>query len=81
MTINDNDSASLVVSAMSGPTSEDAGTATFTVKLNSQPTVNVTVPVTTLNAGEGLVSSAGSPTPGTTLNLTFNAANWNTSRR
>ena len=78
VTINDNDLANLAVSAMSGPTSEDGGTATFTVKLNSQPIADVTVAVTSLNVGEGKVSSVGSPIPGATLNLTFTAANWNT---
>jgi hypothetical protein len=40
---DDNDSAGITVSAISGPTTESAGTATFTIVLNSQPTASVTV--------------------------------------
>jgi hypothetical protein len=40
-TITDDDAAGFIVSAASGPTSEDGGTATFTVELTSQPTEDV----------------------------------------
>ncbi|MFL5327544.1 MAG: DUF4347 domain-containing protein [Gemmataceae bacterium] len=65
----DDDVAGYVVSPMAGlMTTEAGGTATFTVVLTSQPTANVTVPVSVSNAAEGSVSTAS---------LTFTAANWN----
>jgi hypothetical protein len=65
----DNDSVGITVSGISGNTSETGGTASFTVVLNSQPTGNVTIGLTSSDTGEGTVS------PGT---LTFTTANWNT---
>lgn len=49
-------------------TTEAGGTATFTVSLATQPTANVTIPVSTSDATEGTVS---------TSLLTFTPANWN----
>src|SRR5439155_1343286 len=66
----DDDTAGITISPTSGLTTTEAGgAATFTVVLNSQPTANVTVPISSSNAGEGAVSTAS---------LTFTAANWNT---
>lgn len=41
----DDDTAGFIVSAISGDTSEDRLTATFTIRLTSQPTATVTVPI------------------------------------
>ena len=49
-------------------TSEAGGTATFQVRLNTQPTANVTVTLSSSNTTEGTLSSAS---------LTFTPANWN----
>src|SRR5438132_5579215 len=68
MTITDNDSAGSTVSAISGHTTENGGTATFTVRLTSQPTADVTIPVASSNTGEGTVSTAL---------LTFTNLTWN----
>jgi hypothetical protein len=58
-----------VVTPVSGlVTSEAGGTASFTVKLDSQPGASVTIPVSSSDATEGSVSTAS---------LTFTAANWN----
>jgi len=67
-TNTDNDTAAFTVSAASGNTVEDGTTATFTVKLNTQPTNDVTFAVTSSDTTEGTVS------PST---LTFTNANWN----
>jgi len=56
------------VSAISGNTSESGVQATFTVKLNNQPTANVTIPVSSSDTSEGIISPE---------NLTFTSANWN----
>ncbi len=64
----DDDAPGINVSAISGPTSEPNGQATFTVVLTSQPTANVTIPLSTSDATEGTVSPAS---------LTFTPADWN----
>jgi hypothetical protein len=69
--ISDDDVSGFAVSTISGHTSENLTTATFTVSLHSQPTGTVTIPVASSNTGEGTVSTA---------NLTFTSANWNTAQ-
>jgi Ca2+-binding RTX toxin-like protein len=67
-TILDDDTAGFTISPISNNTTEAGGTGTFTVKLNSQPTANVTLGLTSSDTTEGTVS---------TPNLTFTANNWN----
>ena len=56
------------VSAISGNTTEDGGTATFTVRLNTQPTEDVTIGVSSSDTTEGTVSPDS---------LTFTNVKWN----
>jgi hypothetical protein len=65
----DDDSAGFTVSSISGNTSEDGITATFTIRLTSQPTSTVTIPVISSDTAEGTVAPAS---------LDFIALNWNT---
>ncbi|NNJ10415.1 hypothetical protein EKD04_008760 [Chloroflexales bacterium ZM16-3] len=65
LTNTDNDPAELVISAISGSTTEAGGTFTFTVHLLTEPVVDVTVPVASLDLTEGTVSP---------VSLTFTAA-------
>ncbi len=66
----DNDTAGITVSEPSGTvTTEAGGSVTFTIRLNSEPTANVTVALSSSDETEGSVS----PT-----SLIFTAANWNT---
>ncbi|MCY2989498.1 MAG: Ig-like domain-containing protein, partial [Planctomycetota bacterium] len=51
------------VSAISGPTTESGGTATFTVTLASQPSGNVTIPLTSSDLTEGTVAANVTITP------------------
>ena len=53
MTNTDNDTAGITVDADAGPltTTEAGGTATFTVVLNTQPTANVTIALSSSNTG------------------------------
>src|SRR5207248_2293982 len=52
----DDDTAGVTVSPTSGLTTTEAGgTATFTIALNSQPTANVTIPLSSSNTAEGTV--------------------------
>ena len=70
VTNTDNDTAGITVSPTSGlVTTEAGGTATFTIVLNTQPTANVTIGLTSSDTTEGTVSPAS---------VTFTAANWNT---
>ena len=57
----------------------EGATDDFTIVLNSQPTDNITITVTTPNTGDILISSGvGSlSADNTTLTLTFTPANWN----
>jgi hypothetical protein len=64
----DDDIAGIFVSAVAGMATEAGGTATFTVRLRTQPTEPVTVPVASSDLTEG--------TTDVTM-LTFDAANWN----
>ena len=65
----DDDTAGITVSAISGNTTESGGTATFTVVLNTQPTTDVTIGLSSSDLSEGTVL----PT-----SVTLTPANWNT---
>ncbi|WP_216670796.1 beta strand repeat-containing protein, partial [Microcoleus asticus] len=70
VTITDNDIAGVTVTPTTGLTTTEAGgTATFTVVLNSQPTADVSLGVTSDKTTEGNVDKPS---------LTFTPANWNT---
>jgi hypothetical protein len=70
VTNTDNDAAGVTVSAISGPTTEAGGTATFAVSLQSQPTADVTIALSG-DASEGSISPA---------TVTFTAVDWNTAQ-
>ncbi|MBE9185209.1 DUF4347 domain-containing protein [Microcoleus sp. LEGE 07076] len=67
-TITNDDTAGFTVNPTVLSTTETGGTAEFTVKLNAQPTANVTIALSSDNVAEGTVS---------TNSLTFTPANWN----
>jgi len=71
VTNTDDDGAGITVSAISGNTTEGAGTATFTIVLDTEPTADVTIGLSSSDPGEGTVS------PGS---VTFGAGNWNTAQ-
>ncbi|MBN1771458.1 MAG: calcium-binding protein, partial [Deltaproteobacteria bacterium] len=65
----DNDSPGITVSPTAGLiTTEAGGVALFSVRLNSEPTASVTIPLSSSDEGEGTVSPAS---------LTFTTLNWN----
>ncbi|MFN9048662.1 MAG: S8 family serine peptidase, partial [Planctomyces sp.] len=65
----DDDTAGINVGTISGTTTTEAGGAvSFTVRLNSEPTTSVTLPFSSDDTTEGIVSPAS---------VTFTAANWN----
>ena len=76
LTITDDDTAGLVVSPSTSAssrlrTTEDGGTATFTVKLGSEPTGDVVLGVASSDPAEGTVSASS---------LTFTATTWSTAQ-
>ncbi len=85
LTLTDNDDAAVTVTGLAQNTAphetvtEAGGTATFNVALATRPTANVTVTVSSSDAGECRVS-VGSAAPGISTTLTFSAANWSAAR-
>ena len=67
----DDEVAGVVVGTISGNTTESGGTATFSVKLNSQPEAGVAISVSSSNTDEGTVNPSS---------LGFSSSNWNTSQ-
>jgi hypothetical protein len=71
-TITDDDTRGISVTPTNGlVTTEAGGTATFTVVLDSQPTADVTVGLSSSDSTEGTVSPPS---------LVFTSANWNSAR-
>ena len=69
MTNLDDDASGITVSALNNLTTNEGGaTAAFTIKLNSQPSANVTIPLSSSNTAEGSVNPAA---------VTFTPSNWN----
>src|SRR5690606_15483405 len=69
VTNTDNDSAGITVNPTSGlVTTEAGGTATFTVVLDTQPSADVSIALSSSDTTEGTAAPAS---------LTFTAANWN----
>lgn len=64
----DNDTAGFIVSTISGPTSETGDSATFSIRLTTQPTADVVVHFASSDTTEGVTTAS---------ELTFTAANWN----
>ncbi len=72
VTNRDNDSAGVVVNPTSGLTTSEKGTtATFTVKLSSQPSADVDIPISSNNTAEGTVNVSS---------LKFTSLSWNASQ-
>ena len=72
VTNNDNDVAGFTVTPTSGlVTTEALSTATFTIKLNTQPAANVRINLSSSDTSEGNVSPAS---------VTFSTANWSTTQ-
>nr|WP_275974099.1 Calx-beta domain-containing protein [Argonema galeatum] len=67
--ITDNDNAGITITPTTLTTGENATTANFTVKLNTQPTADVSLNLTSSNTTEGTLDKS---------DLTFTAGNWNT---
>ncbi|MEG3970223.1 DUF4347 domain-containing protein, partial [Microcoleus sp. T2B6] len=72
VTNSDNETPGITVNPTAGLTTGESGTpANFTVVLNTQPTADVTIGLSSDNVAEGTVS---------TNSLTFTSANWDTAQ-
>ena len=71
VTVSDNDKAAFNISSISGNVYERGDNASFSVKLCSQPTSNVSIAVSSSDTTEGTVS---------TNSLTFSTDNWSTAQ-
>ena len=83
VTITDNDSVGLDVSEQTLTVAEDGtgNTATFDVKLTTQPTGgSVTVAITSNQTGRVTVNDTDTGTTGYQYELTFNTTNWATAQ-
>ncbi len=67
VTNEDDDTAGISVSPISGDTTEAGGTATFSVVLDSEPSADVVIGLSSTNTDEGTVSVSS---------LAFTAGNW-----
>ena len=67
VTNTDDETAGFTISSISENTTEAGGTATFTTKLNSQPSADVSIAVSSSDTTEGTVNP---------LSLTFTNSNW-----
>ncbi|KKZ12521.1 MAG: hypothetical protein TH68_07445, partial [Candidatus Synechococcus spongiarum 142] len=69
VTVRDTDTASLVVSSAAALPVAEAGSATYTVKLATEPTEAVTVTVGGMGSGVSVGTDSG--TPGEQISLSF----------
>jgi hypothetical protein len=78
VTNTDNDVPALLV-MVTPPliTGEDGTFDTFDLVLQTQPTANVSIVVSSSNPAEGLVSTLAFPVPAGSVTVTFTNANWN----
>ena len=76
----DNENYGYTLSAVSGSTSEDGGTASFTVSLDLplETTDNVTLTLSSLDTTEGMLLGSDNSTTVTTKTLTWDNSSWNT---
>lgn len=77
--ITDDDNAGVTVNPTFVTTSEDGTLGNFTVKLNTQPTANVTVDLTVSDNSEGTIS-IDAATYALTRTLTFTPGDWSSTK-
>ena len=73
-------SANVVISQKNFSLGENGGTGIYTIKLNSKPSSDVIVSITSSDSSIAKVSNAGSLTPANSVELIFTAANFGTTQ-
>ncbi|NER09470.1 Calx-beta domain-containing protein [Muriicola jejuensis] len=69
VTNSDNDAAGIIITPISGNTSEAGVSANFTIFLESEPTGDVVIPLSSNDTGEGTIAVSS---------VTLNTTNWDT---
>ncbi len=69
VTNSDDDTVGIIITAINGNTTEDGVAASFTIFLESEPSGDVIIPLSSNDPGEGTISVSS---------VTLNAANWDT---
>ncbi len=78
VTVTDDDGAGVTISESTRTVAENAGTQTYTVVLDSEPSADVTVTITSDTPAAARVDGpGGNTTPKTSDTLTFTSSNWN----
>ena len=80
VTVNDNDTAGITVTAVSPFTVAEGGSATYTVKLNSEPSADVVISLTVSGSSEVTVADTDGEMAGVQNTLTFTATDWSTAQ-
>ena len=69
VTNSDDDTVGIIITPINGNTTEDGVSASFTIFLESEPSGDVIIPLSSNDLGEGTIAVGG---------VTLNAANWDT---
>ncbi len=80
ITVQDDETAGITVTPGTTTFSENGGTGSFDVVLNTQPDGDVVIDVTGGDDTELLVSKDGGTTTASSVSLTFTGASWNTAQ-
>ena len=78
VTVTDNDTAGITITAASPFTVGEGGMATYTVKLNSEPSSDVAISLTVSGSSEVTIADTDGNAMGVQNTLTFTSANWDT---
>ena len=78
VTVTDDDTAGITITAADPFTVAEGGSATYTVKLNSEPSADVVISLTVSGSSEVTVADTDTVMTGVQNALTFTGANWDT---
>ena len=79
VSVTDDDTAGITVTAADPFTVGEGSSATYTVKLNSEPSADVVISLTVSGSSEVTVADTDGEMTGVQNTLTFTASNWDTS--
>ena len=79
--VTDDDAAGIVLGSLSPSPVPEGGTATYTVKLNTEPSADVVISLTVSGSSDVTIADTDSETSGVQNTLTFTSGTWDTPRR
>ena len=80
VTVNDDDTAGITITAASPFTVGEGSTATYTVKLNTQPSGDVVISLTVSGSSEVTIADTDTVMTGVQNTLTFTSSDWSTAQ-